>query len=54
MEITRYQWTVLLMTWLGFLFDLMDSTLYMESRSFGLAPDAPVASTTRMLPPAML
>lgn len=26
--ITRYQWTVLLMTWLGFLFDLMDSTLY--------------------------
>jgi MFS family permease len=27
-EITRYQWTVLLMTWLGFLFDLMDSTLY--------------------------
>jgi len=27
-EIERYQWTVLLMTWLGFLFDLMDSTLY--------------------------
>jgi MFS family permease len=27
-DITRYQWTVLLMTWLGFLFDLMDSTLY--------------------------
>lgn len=27
-NITRYQWTVLLMTWLGFLFDLMDSTLY--------------------------
>jgi MFS family permease len=26
--ITRYQWTILLMTWLGFLFDLMDSTLY--------------------------
>lgn len=26
--IERYQWTVLLMTWLGFLFDLMDSTLY--------------------------
>jgi MFS family permease len=27
-EIERYQWTVLLVTWLGFLFDLMDSTLY--------------------------
>jgi MFS family permease len=27
-DIERYQWTVLLMTWLGFLFDLMDSTLY--------------------------
>ncbi|OFW49771.1 MAG: hypothetical protein A3G77_01065 [Acidobacteria bacterium RIFCSPLOWO2_12_FULL_68_19] len=27
-QIERYQWTVLLMTWLGFLFDLMDSTLY--------------------------
>jgi MFS family permease len=27
-DITRYQWTVLLMTWLGFMFDLMDSTLY--------------------------
>jgi len=27
-EITRYQWTILLMTWLGFMFDLMDSTLY--------------------------
>lgn len=26
--ITRYQWTILLMTWLGFMFDLMDSTLY--------------------------
>jgi MFS family permease len=26
--IEPYQWTVLLMTWLGFLFDLMDSTLY--------------------------
>ena len=27
-DITRYQWTILLMTWLGFMFDLMDSTLY--------------------------
>lgn len=27
-DISRYQWTILLMTWLGFLFDLMDSTLY--------------------------
>ena len=27
-DVERYQWTVLLMTWLGFLFDLMDSTLY--------------------------
>ena len=27
-DITSYQWTVLLMTWLGFMFDLMDSTLY--------------------------
>lgn len=24
----RYQWTVLLMAWMGFLFDFMDSTLY--------------------------
>jgi MFS family permease len=27
-EIKRYQWTILLMTWMGFMFDLMDSTLY--------------------------
>lgn len=27
-EINRYQWKILMMTWLGFLFDLMDSTLY--------------------------
>jgi len=27
-DITRYEWAILLMTWLGFLFDLMDSTLY--------------------------
>ena len=26
--ITRYQWTVLLVAWFGFMFDLMDSTLY--------------------------
>ena len=26
--ITRYQWTVLTVAWLGFMFDLMDSTLY--------------------------
>jgi MFS family permease len=27
-EINSYQWKILLMTWLGFMFDLMDSTLY--------------------------
>ena len=26
--ITRYQWTVLMVAWFGFMFDLMDSTLY--------------------------
>jgi MFS family permease len=44
--IGRYQWTVLLMTWLGFLFDLMDSTLYtlVMGPALGelLAPDASV------------
>ena len=27
-EIPRYQWTVLLVAWFVFMFDLMDSTLY--------------------------
>jgi MFS family permease len=27
-ELNHYHWTILLMTWLGFMFDLMDSTLY--------------------------
>lgn len=44
--IERYQWTVLLMTWLGFLFDLMDSTLYtmVMGPALGelLGPDASV------------
>lgn len=33
---------------------MIRSTEYIESRSFGLAPDAPVASTTRMFPPTLL
>ncbi len=45
-SIERYQWTVLLMTWLGFLFDLMDSTLYtlVMGPALGelLGPDASV------------
>ena len=45
-DIERYQWTVLLMTWLGFLFDLMDSTLYtlVMGPALGelLGPDASV------------